>query len=295
MKRRTFISAAAASGALLLLNPAALSASPTARSRRKKSDPYHFVHLSDVQYGWLTHNAPPSEKPFGETPFFQRCIDAINRWKPAFVIITGDHVNVAFDPDQLAEFKRMVAQIDPSIPVYLVPGNHDLENEAPTENVRRYEALYGVEDHFSATCGDTYLIGINTEIIWADNQALEAEQRSWLKKELKKSRKYDKTILVSHHPFFIREVDEADQYENIPLSKRKSYLDLFAENGVNLLLSGHLHYPASGSYKGMQLRTAGAVGVPLENSRRCFSIGTIWLSGIEWRSVDIEGDLPDQL
>ncbi len=52
-----------------------------------------------------------------ENVHFTKAIQDANRLQPAFVVITGDLVNSAFDPAQIAEFKRISRQIDANIPL----------------------------------------------------------------------------------------------------------------------------------------------------------------------------------
>ncbi len=41
-------------------------------------------------------------------------------------MITGDFVNNSKSKEQIAAYKSMIAQIDSSVKVYMIPGNHDI-------------------------------------------------------------------------------------------------------------------------------------------------------------------------
>ena len=118
-------------------------------------------------------------------------------------------------------------------------------------------------DRFSFSYKNTYIIGINTNLIWAGNTPLETEQTLWLQKELKKGQKYKYRIVAGHHPIYVNQPDEKKTYENLTPEKRTEYLELFRNNKVDIYLSGHLHFPASDRSAGVPLCTAGAVGYPI--------------------------------
>src|SRR5215212_5475 len=80
----------------------------------RAAEPFFFVQLSDPQFGMFTGN-----KDFvQETANFEFAVATINRLRPAFVVITGDLVNKSGDAAQIAEFQRIVAKMDSTIPVY---------------------------------------------------------------------------------------------------------------------------------------------------------------------------------
>lgn len=195
---------------------------------QKRSDPFFFIQLSDPQLGFIDDNRSYAR----ETELMELFTDAINRLRPAFVVVTGDMVHDLNDAGQVAEFDRLIARIDPAIPVYFTPGNHDVGNEARDRLVEAYIKKYGY-DRFAFAHRGAYLIGLNTPVVWADCPDRERKQWRWLAAKLKRSRRYGRTIVLGHHPFFLESADEKDRYENIPSVRRGKYLDLFARYGVD--------------------------------------------------------------
>lgn len=256
MNRRTFL-LTATTGCFCSLFPEDI----LAFAGKRGNTSYSFVHLSDPQFGMFgafeKHDS--LEK---ETQLMQRAVDAINRLKPKYVVITGDLVNDRKNEKQIKEYKRLVALIDKKIPVFAIPGNHDVGNDALNADLELYKQTFGA-DRFSFGYKNTYLMGINTNLIWAGNTALETEQAAWLKEELKKGQKYKYRIVAGHHPIYVKKPDEEKSYENLPFEKRTEYLKLFRDNHVDMYLSGHLHFPAADSSAGVPLCTAGAVGYPI--------------------------------
>lgn len=225
-------------------------------SAQKK--PFFFIQISDPQFGMFDEN-----KSFNkETANLEQTIAAINKLKPAFVVITGDMVHNGESREQISEMQRCLSLFDKKIPVYLVPGNHDVGAKASPERVAGFISDYGM-DRFAFGYKNAYVIGINTEVISANQPEAEQEQYLWLLKELKKGQKYKHRIVVGHRPLFIEKPGEADKYDNVPLEYRDKYFNLYKSAGVDLLLWGHLHANRKGTYDGITQVISTAVGKPL--------------------------------
>src|SRR6266566_3916877 len=84
-----------------------------------------FLQMSDPQFGMYSENKDFAQ----ETVNFEFAIATANRLRPNFVVICGDLINQAGNAAQIAEFHRIAARLDPSIKLYNVPGNHDVENQ----------------------------------------------------------------------------------------------------------------------------------------------------------------------
>lgn len=223
-----------------------------------QSEPFYFIQLSDPQLGMLAKN-----KSFeAESRILKQVIARINKLNPAFIVVTGDMVNDGKDRQQIAEFKRLCGLIKKSIPVYVVPGNHDLSQQATDESIDNYRNEYGY-DCFSFQLNNCCFIGLNTPLIFAGREEKEEAQWIWLEKVLENSRKCRHRILFSHYPFFVKEAGEADKYENIPLRKRQAYLDLMQKYKVENMFAGHLHYNAEGVYKDLKITVTNSICIPL--------------------------------
>ena len=159
------------------------------------SFPYFFIQITDPQFGMFENNNR-FEK---ETELYEKAVVDINRLKPDFVVVTGDLVNNPTDTSQIAEFKRITAKIDHSIPVYLTPGNHDLKNVPDSTSINKYIKNYGYE-WFSFEHKGSRFIGFNSSLIKAKFPYLEQFQYEWLEKELhssKNARSYHSILSLS--------------------------------------------------------------------------------------------------
>ena len=227
-----------------------------------QSESFYFIQLSDPQFGMLEKNKSFSQ----ETMIMEKVIAAINNLNPAFVVITGDMVNDGKDQKQIDEFKRVCKLIKKSIPVYVLPGNHDLSQQCTDESISNYMDEYGY-DCFSFQVNNSCFIGLNTPVIFANREEKEKSQLIWLEKILENSQKCNHRILFGHYPFFVKESNEANRYENIPLEKRKTYLDLMSIYRVSNMFAGHLHYNAMSSYEDFNITITNSICTPLGKDR----------------------------
>src|SRR5215211_2998538 len=105
----------------------------------RTAEPWFFIQLSDPQLGMFTDNRDFVQ----DTANFEFAVAAVNRLRPAFVVITGDLVNKPGDAAQIAEYRRIVGKIDRGIPVYNIAGNHDVQNEPTPESLAAYTKIFG--------------------------------------------------------------------------------------------------------------------------------------------------------
>ncbi len=258
-----------------------------------QQQPLYFVQLSDPQFGMFSNNKEFQQ----ETANFEFAVSAVNRLKPAFVVITGDLVNKSGDLAQIAEYKRIVAKIDPSIPVYHVAGNHDVGNAPTPETLAAFRKNIG-RDYYSFRNGQVYGIVVNSVILHTPKDVLPelAAQEAWLKKELvaAKSSGAKHIIIFQHHPFFIKDGAEPDVYENIPRERRGKYLDLLRSYGVRYVFAGHFHQNAIAKDGDLEMITTGAVGKPLRGSRSGIRVVAVGENSVthEFREF---GFLPEKL
>lgn len=251
--------------------------------------PWFFVQLTDPQFGMFESNAG-FEK---ETVLYEKAVAEINRLNPDFLVITGDFVHDQNSVSQINEFKRITAKIKPSIPVYYSPGNHDIGQIPDKESLNKYKHNYG-SDRFSFKHNGLSFIGFNTGLIKAKLEKPEQEQFNWLSKKLPKSRNSQQILLFTHYPFFNKTVDEPTAYSNIDLDYRKKYLDLFDNNQVDAVFSGHYHNNSLSTYGNVQLVTTSALGKPLGKAPSGFRIVKVYSDKIEHEYFGLE-ELPDSV
>jgi len=249
----------------------------TASSQEKSNtDPYFIIQVTDPQFGMSE-----GDKGFAyETALYEKAVKAINRLSPDFVVITGDLVNNRENRDQVAEFKRISSQINKEIPVWYLPGNHDIGQSPEQKDIDMFISDYG-HDRFAFQHKGSTFVGLNSQLIKSDNPGAEEIQFNWLKGELAKAPLTGHIIVFSHYPFFIKLAIEPETYSNIAYAKRKKYLSLLSEYHADAVFAGHLHNNSKGTYEGIDMITTSAVGKPLADAPSGLRIIKIYSDRVE--------------
>jgi serine/threonine-protein phosphatase CPPED1 len=262
-------------------------------ARAEAAEPLFFMQLTDPQFGMFTDNANFHQ----ETANFEFAIATANRLKPAFVVITGDLINKTGDAAQTDEYLRIVGKLDRSIPLYHLPGNHDIGNDPTPESIAAYVARYG-PDHYSFRCGPVLGLVLNSCLVKSGQGAPQQteQQEAWLKAELAKAKQDNipHVIVFQHHPWFTAKVDEADAYDNLPLQERRPHLDLLRQYGVTHVFAGHYHANVTTTYDSLELVATGAIGKPLRNDVSGMRIVIVRDTGLEHRYYHL-GEIPPQI
>ena len=254
------------------------------------AEPFTFLQMSDPQFGMYTAN-----KSFEhETANFEFAIAAANRLHPAFVVVCGDLVNQPDNAAQAAEYQRIAAKLAPGIRLYNVAGNHDVGNEPTRASLRAYRERFG-PDYYVFRAGELTGFVLDSSLIAAPAQAPDeaAKQEAWLIAELEKAQEDGprRLVIFQHHPWFLSDPDEPDQYFNIPQLTRRRYLELFRKYGVSHVFAGHYHQLALAHAGDLEMVTTGPVGMPLGGARSGIRVVKVSDSGIEHRYYDF-GELP---
>lgn len=218
---------------------------------------HYFVQISDPQLGFITE----SEDFAPERENMERIAEAVNTLRPDFVVFSGDYVQWRTDERALEGFQEMCSLFDEDIPLYFVPGNHDV-GEATPADVEAFVERYG-HDRFVHNGANYTTIGYNSCLIKSSAEG-EAEQYEWIQRSLAEASERDvPIILVAHHPVFVESPTEENAGVNLPLESRERYLQLLKRYDVDLVLSGHLHHCVRAEWEGVKLATSGASGRPL--------------------------------
>jgi serine/threonine-protein phosphatase CPPED1 len=258
-----------------------------------QEQPFYFVMLTDTQMGMYAND----RNFVRETANYEFAAATVNRLKPGFVIVLGDLVNKAGDTEQIREFQRITQKIDPAVPVYYVAGNHDVGHEPNPESVEAYRKIFG-RDYYSFRAGPVYGIVLNSTLIHTPRKAepLYQEQLTWLKAELEKAKSSGASHIVvfQHHPYFIGEVQEPDQYMNISLERRKPIVELLHQYNVRYVFAGHVHKSSVGKDGGLEMTVTGPVSMPFGEEGSGLRLAEVTAEGIQHRYYEF-GRMPDRL
>ena len=241
--------------------------------------PLVIVQIADVQLGFdaAVKGSVPGAEYVNDLTFEIECLKAtvakVNELKPDMVVFTGDQVHLPYDKEQWDAFVQGIADIDPSIEQYHLPGNHDHILKDGTADPQDFIARFG-SDRFAVRKSNVNVVGINTSLIYFDS-ALEQDQMVWLEETLDATQASDVTLIFGHHPFFCENIDEEDSHVQIPKLKRLQYFDYFRSKGVDAVFAGHLHDNRAGEYEGIPMLTTTSSGYQLGDGPASIRVITI--------------------
>lgn len=244
---------------------------PLAVHAQTPQRPWFFAVIADPQLGMFANDANFTQ----ETANFEFVVASLNRLHPAFVVVDGDFVNRTGDATEIAGYKSILKQLDPSIPVYQAAGNHDVGNVPSKSNITAYRAGFGW-DYYTFEQNGLLGIVLDSSLIGAPQgyPAATDAQLVWLQKTLTgpAAEAAEQVVVFQHIPYFMHTPGEANSYYNLPLSVRGLYLDLLVDAGVEWVFSGHLHNVAGGPDGNLTQVITGAVGMPIGSSGSGFTL-----------------------
>lgn len=248
---------------------------------------FFFFVFADPQFGMFE-----SDKDFGrETRNFEQAIAAANRLHPAFIVVLGDLVNRPSDSAEIAAYQRVARELDSSIPLYNVAGNHDVGNTPTPTSLEAYRRNFGPDYYSFRVAG---IAGIVLDVSLLQNPAQVAgeveRQHTWLKKKLKEAKRAHVThiLMFQHQPWFVHSADEPDDYWNIPQLARREYLGLLKRYGVRYVFAGHLHQNASATDGALHMITSAPVGKPLGNAQSGIGVVIVRGAQVEYRFYPLD-------
>ncbi|MFO8018081.1 MAG: metallophosphoesterase [Promethearchaeia archaeon] len=210
----------------------------------------------------------------------------------------GDLVEYGFMDSQWKQFLDSVSPYTTRIPFRTLCGNHD----TIFGGVKYYkDYLYPEKMPTDTGSRLYYRIDINNVHIFALNlewglETYTAEQKEWLESEIAKVEEDDWTIVMSHSFFyssgsvygFKSWADQPDMLD--------AFEDLFIENDVDLVFSGHNHHVEVLEKEGIYYQIVGAAGAVPDPKADTISDASEWYMNIETDSefgffeVDIDGN-----
>ena len=238
-----------------------------------------FALLSDSH---LNHAKTVDDANF--TSHFEKAIEQVNAADVDFVLIAGD-LTQSGKPDEFSLFRAEITKFH--VPVWYVPGNHDIGNKFSLSGKDEHVTLSRMETYekqmgpswFTANCAGVHIICINSSNL---GSGFEEEKQMWkfLEKELATSAKVP-TILLMHYPFFLKDPVEQGDYWNVEPAPRERLLGILKKGKVKMVLSAHLHKPLVNDQDGILFVTAGATsfGIPAGKQPEGWTLITILKNG----------------
>ena len=217
-----------------------------------------IAHISDIHFGRIKH---PS--------IVQALIDDINGADVDLVVVSGDLTQRAFG-HQFRAARRMLDAFD--APTLIVPGNHDVFPwwrlfSRLLDPLRRYRNL--IEPDLAPRWrGEGVVVqGINSAHGWTvQSGRVTAPEIEAVIRGFGDAPKGALRVLVVHH--VVLQFEDLDQHD--VLRGGEELLSAARQAGVHLILSGHLHIPASAPVEGMGPIVVAAGTATSDRGRREF-------------------------
>ncbi len=172
------------------------------------------------------------------------------------IVHTGDlTVDGADKAEDITFCMDLMRQV--SVPMLIVPGNHDVGHmpggaqPVNAERLKRWRDLAG-PDRWFHDAGEWRFVGLNS-LIFGHEDEEEQVQFEWLRETLE-DRKGRSIALFAHKPLFVDDPNEGETgYWGARPKERAQLFDLIKAHDVALYASGHLHWAWQGRHENMAL------------------------------------------
>jgi predicted phosphodiesterase len=246
-----------------------------------------FVQMADPQFGMyssvskfsdadkaerrqrginIEYAGPILEGLAKETSLFTEAIETANKINPDFVVICGDMVHNSDSDEQFQELIRISRLLNEDIKLYWVAGNHDVGDKPTRAGLAQYKEQFG-EYNYSFQEENCYFIVLNSSICYDPGSVPDEWDIliSFLEKELQIAASVQQRhkIIFMHHPLYLNDPNEGDNYFVIPSARRAKIIDLITEYDVSAVFTGHLHRNNYKKIGNTELVSTGPVGFPL--------------------------------
>ena len=252
-----------------------------------KNKKVSFVQMADPQFGMyssvskfsdadkaerrqrginIEYTGPVLEGLAKETSLFTEAIETANKINPDFVVICGDMVHNSNSDEQFQELIRISRLLNEDIKLYWVAGNHDVGDKPTRAGLAQYKEQFG-EYNYSFQEENCYFIVLNSSICYDPGSVPDEWDIliSFLEKELQIAASVQQRhkIIFMHHPLYLNDPNEGDNYHVIPSARRVKIIDLITEYDVSAVFTGHLHRNNYQKIANTELVSTGPVGFPL--------------------------------
>jgi 3',5'-cyclic AMP phosphodiesterase CpdA len=286
--RRSFIQSGAAFGLMSKVAPVLAAA---------HTESFTFAHFTDIHIEPERHAAQGAGM----------CFDRISSLRPEFSLCGGDLV---FDSNETPRqkgielfdlYQSTTKRL--SMPVYSIPGNHDVFGLSNKSGVAASDPLYG-KKMFEDRIGKRYstfahkgwhFILLDSIGITAENSFIglvDEEQMEWLRVQLQAIGPKAPIVMMTHVPVVSAVMQIVPDPWKTPqtylLQNSQQVLDAIAPYNVKMVLQGHTHIREEVVYNGCRFITSGAVCGNWWKGPRCgnpegFAMLTVKGQEISWR------------
>lgn len=210
--------------------------------------------------------------------------------KVKMAIHLGDMIREPGNELQWAQFHDAMSTIELDMPLYAVPGNHDVADEDTRDVFLNQFELPGDRTFYRVDQGGAHLIFLDSEMP-GEEETISGNQLEWLKKQLTElAGSPDFKLIFCHYPFFRVGPDSHE-----PLKNSAELRDLFKAAGVQAVFSSHDHIFHYEKRDGISYFITGGAGAPLLDIERGeynhFLLLTVGRDKLWVQAVDLSGNV----
>lgn len=184
-----------------------------------------ILHLSDLHFG--------TERPGIVQVLKETCIEL----RPDYIIVSGDLTQRA-KKEQYTAVMRFLTSLNAKI--LSVPGNHDISLYNPFERFfypfSKYKRYIAPNTESQVITEDVSILGINSVTPYKAMSGYVTKAQLKRTKDFFAKHRNTFNIVVMHHNLISSERHKI-------INNSDDILRVFAEAGVNIVLSGHIHFP----------------------------------------------------
>jgi predicted phosphodiesterase len=194
----------------------------------------------------------------------RRAVNVANDLSPDVTLLLGDLTRHG-RPEEFAVADDLLGRLDS--PLLSVPGNHDVAkywDDYPVPSVGEFAASYADgRMPFHRRVGGIDLLGLDTasadgDLFRSHEGRITESQLDWLARTLPRT---ETPVVALHHTLWhprrhVGGFPDSDFYQ---LGNADALRSILADHGVELVLSGHVHWPATASVGGLREVVAPAV------------------------------------
>ncbi|MDF2577332.1 MAG: Calcineurin-like phosphoesterase superfamily domain protein [Chlamydiales bacterium] len=261
-----------------------------AKAEQQWQGRFTFIQMADCQLGFISPDGWSEDMKL-----LEKTVIEINKFAPRFVILCGDMTHARPNEinyeRQVTDYKRIVSEINPRIPLLCLCGNHDVGDRPTVESIATYERNFGPQ-YFSFWAGGVHCTSLNSSLLVDPSAApeLAKAQDLWFKEEMIQSSHHSPKLrlIFTHHSWFLTDPMEKDSHFAIPKKTRLKWLEQFEQYGVTACFAGHYHRNASGKYENIEMITTSAIGRPLGTDPSGFRLVEVSEGSIQHTYYPIE-------
>ena len=211
---------------------------------------FSFVHVTDFHIG----DPRGAKENLRETIGWEaakKAVEEINLLHPDFVIISGDLVFGYLNSYDYKECYKILQLFD--VPTFLCPGNHDGQIVFGKDGFDLWRKYFGLLN-YSFNYGTYHFIAVNS-YCWPSYQRtpmlfptfnwggyIDDKEIKWVENDLKNNENATLTFMFLHHNPIWETRDDSVFKIKSEYHNRKKLLSLIEKYGVDMVLSGHVHY-----------------------------------------------------